>query len=48
MAAPAKPADSTPGTVAFTLDQQIIDAFAGETILQAAQRHGVDLSLIHI
>jgi formate dehydrogenase major subunit len=30
-------------TVAFTLDQQTIHAFEGESILKAAQRHGVDI-----
>ena len=39
----ARPAGSTPGSVAFTLDQQTLHAFAGETILKAAQRHGVDI-----
>ena len=32
-----------PSTVTFTLDQQTIHARAGETILQAAQRHGVSI-----
>ena len=30
-------------TVAFTLDQKTIHAFEGESILEAAQRHGVDI-----
>ncbi len=43
MNAPAKLAKITLPTVAFTLDQQTIHAFEGETILKAAQRHGVDI-----
>ncbi len=43
MNAPAKPADIMPGTVEFTLDQQTLRAYEGETILKAAQRHGVEI-----
>ncbi|MDP3225678.1 MAG: 2Fe-2S iron-sulfur cluster-binding protein, partial [Rubrivivax sp.] len=31
------------GTVSFTLDGQPVHALEGDTILQAAQRHGVDI-----
>ena len=30
--------------VAFTLDQQLVHAYAGETLLKAAQRHGVEIA----
>jgi len=43
MNAPAKKAEVTLPTVAFTLDQQTIHAFEGETILKAAKRHGVEI-----
>jgi formate dehydrogenase major subunit len=43
MNAPATPADLMPPTVVFTLDQKTIHAFEGETILKAAQRHGIDI-----
>ena len=43
MNAPANIAEVTPQTVAFTLDDQTLYAFAGETILKAAQRHGVEI-----
>jgi len=36
-------AAQTPAIVTFTLDGQSIDALTGETILEAAQRHGVDI-----
>jgi len=40
---PAKPPDGARPAVEFTLDQQPIFGFEGETILQAAQRHGVEI-----
>ena len=43
MKAPAHLAEVTPQTVSFTLNQIPIDAFEGETILKAAQRHGIDI-----
>jgi formate dehydrogenase major subunit len=43
MNAPAHPAEVTPQTVSFTLNQTPIHAFEGETILKAAQRHGIDI-----
>jgi formate dehydrogenase major subunit len=43
MNAIAKPVEVTPRTVEFTLDQKTVHAFEGETILKAAQRHGVDI-----
>jgi formate dehydrogenase major subunit len=43
MNAPIKPSHLTPQTVTFKLDQQTIYAYEGETILKAAQRHGVDI-----
>ena len=43
MNAPAKLAEVMLQTVAFKLDQQTIHAFEGETILKAAQRHGVHI-----
>jgi formate dehydrogenase major subunit len=43
MNAPAKLAVVTPRTVEFKLDNQTIHAFEGESILKAAQRHGVDI-----
>ncbi|MEI8030228.1 MAG: formate dehydrogenase subunit alpha [Comamonadaceae bacterium] len=43
MNAPAKLAEVILQTVAFKLDQQTIHAFEGETILKAAQRHGVHI-----
>jgi formate dehydrogenase major subunit len=43
MNAPIKPSTLTPQTVEFKLDQQTIHAYEGETILKAAQRHGVDI-----
>jgi formate dehydrogenase major subunit len=43
MNAIAKPVEVTPRTVEFTLDQKTVRAFEGETILKAAQRHGVDI-----
>ena len=35
--------DASPQTVEFKLDQQTLQAHAGETILKAAQRHGIDI-----
>ena len=43
MNAPTKHADLMPSTVEFKLDQKTIHAYEGETILKAAQRHGVDI-----
>ena len=43
MNAPAQLAEVTLQTVSFTLNQIPIHAFEGETILKAAQRHGVDI-----
>ena len=43
MNAPAHLAEVTPQTVSFTLNQIPIHAFEGETILKAAQRHGIDI-----
>jgi formate dehydrogenase major subunit len=43
MNAPAHLAEVTPQTVSFTLNQTPIRAFEGETILKAAQRHGIDI-----
>jgi formate dehydrogenase major subunit len=43
MNAIAKPAEVLPQTVEFKLDQQTIVALEGETILKAAQRHGIDI-----
>ncbi|MCF8159199.1 MAG: formate dehydrogenase subunit alpha [Polaromonas sp.] len=40
---PAKLPEGARPAVAFTLDQQTILGFEGETILQAAQRHGVEI-----
>ena len=37
-----QPASARPG-VEFTLDQQTVHGFEGETILQAAKRHGVEI-----
>ena len=43
MNARAQAAEVALPTVAFTLDHQILHAFEGETILKAAQRHGVEI-----
>jgi len=43
MNAPTKRAEVTPTTVQFQLNGQAIDAFDGETILDAAARHGVEI-----
>ena len=47
MNAPTLPTRSVvgdaPHTVAFTLDQQTVHAFEGESILKAAQRHGIHI-----
>ncbi len=43
MNAPAQLAEITLKTVEFKLDQQTIHAFEGETILNAAKRHGIDI-----
>ena len=43
MNAPAKLAEVTPQTIAFSLDNKPILAFKGETIFKAAQRHGVHI-----
>ncbi|HCX87088.1 MAG TPA: hypothetical protein DG761_03610, partial [Gammaproteobacteria bacterium] len=36
-------ATDIPGGVSFTLNDQSLTAMSGETILQAARRHGVDI-----
>jgi formate dehydrogenase major subunit len=41
MNAPSKKEELLPQTVAFQLDGKTIHAYAGETIFNAAQRHGV-------
>ena len=41
MNAPARLVEVTVPTVAFTLDKKTLHAFEGETILKAAQRHGL-------
>ena len=43
MNASIKPSKLSPQTIEFKLDQQTIHAYEGETILKAAQRHGVDI-----
>jgi formate dehydrogenase major subunit len=43
MNAPIKPSDLMPQTVEFKLNDQAVKAYEGETILKAAQRHGVDI-----
>ena len=43
MNAPIKPADLMPQTVEFKLNDQVVQAYEGETILKVAQRHGVDI-----
>ena len=43
MNAPIKPTDLMPQTVEFQLNGQVVQAYEGETILKAAQRHGVDI-----
>ena len=43
MNAPTKQVEVTPQIIHFTLDGNAIQAFDGETIFKAAQRHGVDL-----
>ena len=43
MNAPMKPSDLMPQTVDFKLNDQPVKAYEGETILKAAQRHGVDI-----
>ena len=46
MNAPIKPSDLMPQTVEFKLNDQAVKAYEGETILKAAQRHGVDIPQI--
>ena len=41
MNAPGQAAEPMPPTVAFELDGRPVEAFEGESILQAAERHGV-------
>jgi formate dehydrogenase major subunit len=41
MNAPAKLSEVTPRTIAFQLDGRSVEAFEGESILDAAQRHGI-------
>ena len=43
MNAPIQPADLMPQTVEFKLNDQAVHAYEGESILKAAQRHGVDI-----
>lgn len=43
MNAPAKLNELMPQTVEFKLDGRAVQAFEGESILQAAQRHGVEI-----
>ena len=43
MNAPVTPAQLARPTVEFTLDHQTLFAFEGESILKAAERHGVDI-----
>jgi formate dehydrogenase major subunit len=43
MNASIKPTDLMPQTVEFKLNDQRVQAYEGETILKAAQRHGVDI-----
>ncbi len=43
MNAPANKVEITPQTLRFQLNGQAIDAFDGETILDAAKRHAVDI-----
>jgi formate dehydrogenase major subunit len=43
MNAPAHLTEVTVQTVNFTLNQQAVTAFSGESILNAAKRHGVDI-----
>ncbi|MEI6661485.1 MAG: formate dehydrogenase subunit alpha [Comamonadaceae bacterium] len=43
MNAPAKLSEITVKTVEFKLDQQTVHAFEGESILNAAKRHGIDI-----
>ena len=43
MNAPAQLAEVTLKTVEFKLDEKTIQAYEGESILKAAQRHGVDI-----
>ncbi|WP_143694632.1 2Fe-2S iron-sulfur cluster-binding protein, partial [Variovorax sp. JS1663] len=43
MNAPAKLAELVPQTVEFTLDGRAVQAFEGESILRAAERHGVEI-----
>eukprot|EP01136_Pigoraptor_vietnamica_P041603 Opistho-1_new@14751 len=43
MNAPFKLTEVLPATIAFQLDGQPVNAFEGETILQAAKRHGTDI-----
>ena len=43
MNAPTQPVEVTIETLDFTLNSQAVKAFAGESILNAAKRHGVDI-----
>jgi formate dehydrogenase major subunit len=43
MFAPAQLSEVTPKSIEFKLDQQTLQAFEGETILKAAERHGVGI-----
>ena len=43
MNAPTRLSEVAPQMVAFKLNQQTVHAYEGETILKAAQRHGIDI-----
>ncbi|MEO5659654.1 MAG: formate dehydrogenase subunit alpha [Polaromonas sp.] len=43
MNAPLRLAEMTPQTIEFTLDGRTVQAYDGETIFKAAQRHGVEI-----
>jgi len=43
MNAPTKPAEVTLQTICFSLNDKAVEAFEGESILNAAKRHGVDI-----
>lgn len=42
-ASAAAPANTTAATIAFTLNHKTVHAFAGESLLQTAQRHGIEI-----
>ncbi|MBC7434510.1 MAG: formate dehydrogenase subunit alpha [Bdellovibrionales bacterium] len=43
MNAPTKMAELVPASISFTLDGRAVTAYEGETLLNAAARHGVDI-----